>query len=80
MTSAAARIAIASLAAKVADFLPSGCTGAGEPTRRSRRVINGHLVQVEVIGHAGEVTELTLPYETGTLPLELADIAERVAA
>lgn len=79
MTSAAATIALTALAAKVAGFLPAGCTGAGDPVRRSRRVINGHLVQVEVIGHAGEVTEVTMPYETGTLPLAIADAAAKIA-
>lgn len=80
MTPSVARIALTAFAAKVAGFLPSGCTGAGEPLRWSRRVINGHLVQVEVIGHAGERTDITLPYETGTRPLELDEAASLVAA
>ena len=79
MTSAAATVALTALAAKVAGFLPAGCTGAGDPVRRSRRVINGHLVQVEVIGHAGERTEFTMPYNTGTLVRPLADVAAAIA-
>ena len=79
MNTTAATDALAAMIAKTTGMLPGGHTGAGDPLRRCRRVLNGHLVQVEVIGHAGEVTEVTLPYETGTLPLAIADAAAKIA-
>lgn len=80
MTNTAAAAAIRTFAAEVATRLPNGHTGAGEPSRRARKIIAGELFEVWVIGHAAEVTEVTLPYRTGTLPLTVDEAARMVAA
>lgn len=79
MTSAAALVALTAVVAKASRLLPTGHTAAGDPLHRCRRVINGHLVQVEVIGWGGERIDVTLPYEFGTEVLSIDDVAELIA-
>ena len=79
MTSAAAITALTAAITKASRLLPTSHTAAGDPLHRCRRVINGHLVQIEVIGWAGERIDITLPYEFGTKPLSIHDVAELIA-
>lgn len=80
MNRTAAAAAITTLADRVANCLPSGHTGAGDPSRRLRKVIAGQIVQVTVIGFGELTTTVELPYITGTKPLTIAEAAEMVAA
>ena len=67
---------ITALADRVANCLPSGHTGAGQPSRRLRKVIAGQIVQVTVIGFGELTTVVELPYITGTKSLTIEEAAE----
>lgn len=55
----------------------SGHTGSGLPTRRAKKVIAGHLVQVWLIGWEGRIV---VELDKSTEPLSISEAAERMVA
>ena len=65
------------LAERTANQLPGGCNGAGEPSRRAAKIVNGHRVTVWVFGYGQ--TRTIFEVDNSTQPLNLEEAAEAVA-
>lgn len=69
---------LTNLAERTVSSLPTGCNGAGEPSRRMAKVINGHHVRVWAFGF-GIDDRVVFEVDGSTKPLNLAEAAEAVA-
>lgn len=69
---------LSALADRAIAALPSGHTGAGHPLRKDSRIVNGHHVQVLVIGW-GKQTPI-FEIDKSTEALSLGQAVARVAA
>lgn len=70
-TTTALRNELANLAAATTAALPNGCNGAGEPSRRRVKIINGHRVTVWVFGW--DAAEPVFEVDGSTRPLTIAE-------